>query len=140
MKYDDASWHFDADDFPKDLPQLAGATHIGMFVAWAVFNELMSDEFATDFSEQVQELKSRLITPGQFVWEFMEGKFSEYDLSEKGRVFAKNYYTTKDVNNYLAIYELKIKANLVSEYLIPDTWETYEKVSAIINEAYQQQS
>ncbi|WP_262497415.1 DUF7832 domain-containing protein [Pedobacter caeni] len=28
-KYDDASWHYGG-DFPKDLPQINGATHIGM--------------------------------------------------------------------------------------------------------------
>lgn len=140
MKYDDASWHFDAEDFPKNLPQSAGATHIGMFVTWAVLNGLMSDEFTIDFSEQIQKLKSRQINPGQFVWQYMEGKFSDYDLSEKDRVFANIYYTEKSANNYLASYESSFKGNLVSEYLISDTWETYEKVSAIINRAYLQAS
>src|SRR6266404_3538306 len=35
MKYDDASWHYGG-DFPEDLPREAGATHTGMFVAWAL--------------------------------------------------------------------------------------------------------
>jgi hypothetical protein len=30
MKYDDASWHA-GEDFPKDVPEDAGATHTGMF-------------------------------------------------------------------------------------------------------------
>ncbi|RML48695.1 DUF7832 domain-containing protein [Pseudomonas avellanae] len=32
MKYDDASWHYNG-NFPSDLPDTAGATHIGMFLA-----------------------------------------------------------------------------------------------------------
>lgn len=39
MKYDDASWHC-AGDFPKDLPEAAGATHTGMFLAWALLSGL----------------------------------------------------------------------------------------------------
>ncbi|MGN6118448.1 MAG: DUF7832 domain-containing protein, partial [Rhodanobacter sp.] len=39
MKYDDASWHYGG-DFPKDLPDEAGATHTGMFVAWALLSGL----------------------------------------------------------------------------------------------------
>ena len=31
MKYDDASWHYGG-DFPADLPQAAGATHIVMVI------------------------------------------------------------------------------------------------------------
>ena len=33
MKYDDASWHYEG-AYPADLPPEAGATHIGMFLAW----------------------------------------------------------------------------------------------------------
>lgn len=38
MKYDDASWHYGADNFPKELPQRVGATHTGMFVAWTMLS------------------------------------------------------------------------------------------------------
>jgi len=39
MKYDDASWHYGG-DFPDDLPDEAGATHTGMFLAWALLSGL----------------------------------------------------------------------------------------------------
>lgn len=39
MKYDDSTWHTDG-DFPADLPPEAGATHIGMFMAWALAQNL----------------------------------------------------------------------------------------------------
>jgi hypothetical protein len=72
MKYDDASWHFDADDFPERASPQMAATHIGMFVAWAVSRELMSEEFNADFAEQVQGLRLKRTSPGRFVWQFME--------------------------------------------------------------------
>ncbi|WP_265102660.1 hypothetical protein [Acinetobacter sp. 'aerobic (ED)'] len=40
MKYDDASWHYGG-DFPADLPQEAGATHIGMFLTWMLLQTLL---------------------------------------------------------------------------------------------------
>jgi hypothetical protein len=43
MKYDDASWHYGG-DFPADLPQAAGAAHIGMFLAWLIRNDYASQE------------------------------------------------------------------------------------------------
>ena len=39
MKYDDASWHYGG-DFPSELSSDAGATHIGMFVTWALLVDL----------------------------------------------------------------------------------------------------
>ena len=29
--YDKAKWHYDSKDMPKDLPAIAGATHIAFF-------------------------------------------------------------------------------------------------------------
>jgi len=49
MKYDDASWHYDG-EFPADLPPEAGATHIGMYLAWCLLNELAGPLYTDDFS------------------------------------------------------------------------------------------
>ena len=42
MKYDDASWHYDG-NFPADLPDEAGATHIGMFLCWIIMRRMEGD-------------------------------------------------------------------------------------------------
>ena len=47
MKYDDASWHSEG-DFPDDLPEEAGGTHIGMFFAWALLSGMGGDEDKDD--------------------------------------------------------------------------------------------
>jgi hypothetical protein len=56
VKYDDASWHYGG-DFPKGLPQKAGATHIGMFLAWMILNGLSSEELMEE--DDVLDLKIR---------------------------------------------------------------------------------
>lgn len=42
MKHDDYTWHLEG-DFPADLPSEAAATHIGMFLAWAIHAGCVSD-------------------------------------------------------------------------------------------------
>ena len=66
MKYDDASWHYGG-DFPAELPRSAGATHIGVFVAWALLHGLAGDIHLREFSEPLAQLRERKITPGQFL-------------------------------------------------------------------------
>lgn len=42
MKYDDASWRYGG-EFPAELDETAGATHIAMFAAWCVLNGLSAE-------------------------------------------------------------------------------------------------
>ena len=54
MKYEDASWHSGADDFPKDLTAQAAGTHSGMFLAWALLGGLrQADEEKQDHGHQI---------------------------------------------------------------------------------------
>ena len=136
MKYDDASWHFGADDFPEHASPQMAATHIGMFVAWAIFRGLMSEEFIADFAAQVQTLKLKQTTPGLFVWQFMEGKFSTNDLSKPAQEFANVYYNVDRSPNYLSDYQALNRDRLESELLLPDDWVTYERVRAVIDKRF----
>ena len=52
-KYDDASWHYGG-DFPDDLPEENGATHIGMFLNWCIDNDLISEFQIEESGEDVQ--------------------------------------------------------------------------------------
>ncbi len=79
MKYDDASWHYDG-DFPSDLPTEAGATHIGMFVAWGMLNGLAGELHTDEFPEWLAALQSRSTTPGQFVVTGSDEKFTDEEF------------------------------------------------------------
>lgn len=91
MKYDDASWHR-VGDFPKNLPEAAAATHTGMFLAWALLSGLAGSLHIEDFRDELERLKARHITPGQFFLRVCRGKFTDQDLNEQGNAFASSYF------------------------------------------------
>jgi hypothetical protein len=136
MKYDDASWHYGG-DFPKDLENIAGATHIGMFVAWCVLNGLGGELHTEEFPEDLEGLRSRQKTPGEWFVNACDAKFTDEDLSEEGNAFAKSYYDA-DGSPYLVDYEETLGSGLASLYHVPDTWESFDLLSPVINGRYQE--
>jgi len=132
MAIDKAAWHHEADNFPPELDESAGATHIGFFLAWAVFNDLVSEEFLEDFEEALPLLQQRDTTPGAFIWQELEGKLAEGDLSAEGCDFAEDCY-----DDCILIYESKMTDGPDGAiYRVADSWENYEKAAAIFDEAY----
>ncbi len=134
MKYDDASWHSDG-DFPADLSPDAGATHIGMFVVWAFLSGLASDDVSSD---DLQPIKSRTQTPGEFFLSHCDGKFVDSDLNDVGNAFATDYFLEekpqhgKYIDDYTSVTGFAIE--LV--YYIPDTWETLDTLKPRLNERF----
>ena len=138
MKYDDASWH-SGGNFPADLPSQAGATHIRMFVAWALLHGLAGDIHTREFPEPLARLRERKITPGQFFLEACDGKFTDEDLSEVGNRFAEYYYERDDRRGtYFADYAGRVGTEPPSIYHVPDTWETYERLAPIIQQRFEE--
>jgi hypothetical protein len=103
MKYDDVSWHC-AGDFPKDVPNEAGATHTGMFVAWALLSGLSGDIHVSDSPEDLEALRARAETPGAFFLRARDGKLTDEDLNDEGNAFAAEYFDFQN-GRYLADYE-----------------------------------
>jgi hypothetical protein len=136
MKYDDASWHYGG-DFPKDLENIAGATHIGMFVAWCVLNGLGGELHTEEFPEDLEGLRSRQKTPGEWFVNACDSKFTDEDLTEEGNAFAKSYYDA-DGSPFLADYEETLGSGLASLYHVPDTWESFDLLSPVISGRYQE--
>src|ERR1039458_6977260 len=90
MSYDRADFDYSSDAEP--LPKGHAATHIGMFLAWAVLNELESDFHSQRSAELLARLRRREITGRQFFEAACSEKFSEKDLNEDGNAFAQQYY------------------------------------------------
>ena len=124
MKYDDASWHYGG-DFPRDLPIEAGATHIGMFVAWALISGLAGELHTEDFPDELEALRTRSVTPGAFFLEHCDGKFTDEDLSDQGNAFAAAYFNLES-GDYLADYENVLGGSLPSLYHVQDTWQNFD--------------
>ena len=135
MKYDDASWHYGG-EFPKELPAEAGATHIGMFVAWALLSGLAGELHISDFPETISQLANRSITPGAFFLAACDGKFTDEDLNDEGNAFAKHYFDY-DHGQYLEDYEAAlghgVPAGPNGLYYIADTLENIDKLRPVLD-------
>lgn len=136
MKYDDASWHYGG-DFPKDLPDEAGATHAGMFLAWALHSGLAGEFFTVDFPEDMSKLLSRSVTPGRFFLDACDGKFTSEELNDVGNRFAAAYYDMQK-GQFLADYEATVGGSLPTLYHVSDSWETYELLRPVFDRRFKE--
>ncbi len=127
MKYDDASWHYGG-DFPSELPESAGATHSGMFLAWAILRGLGSEVHTTEYPDGLALLRSRRITPARFLVEHCDEKLIDDDLSGEGNLFASEYLDLEK-GLYLADYDECLGDDLPSLYHVPDTWQSFDRLT-----------
>lgn len=132
MKYDDASWHYGG-DFPQDLPIESGATHTGMFVAWALLTGLAGEMHVVDFPEGLSKLRSRSLTPGKFFLDECDGKFTDEDLNEEGNAFALDYFNDFAKGQYLKDYEATLGNGLESLYHVKDSWENFDLLKPVLD-------
>jgi hypothetical protein len=137
MRHDDASWHV-SEDTARETDQFAGATHIAMFLAWAGFRNLIGELHAQDFSEELEKLRSRSITPGAWFMENCDGKFTDEDLNEEGNLFAQSYYANRDTEGpapYLLDY-VDAFPEADSVYSVSDNWESFDRIAPIIDRRF----
>lgn len=62
MTYDRIDWHSSGDNFPKNLEFKNGGTHIGMFITWAIQNNLIGELHLQESKEFLEKVKNRKIT------------------------------------------------------------------------------
>ncbi|MEI7937856.1 MAG: hypothetical protein WCK27_14300 [Verrucomicrobiota bacterium] len=138
MSYDRANFDYSTEADP--LPKGHAATHIGMFLAWAVINELHSDFLRDHYEELLAKLRRREITGRQFFEAACSERFSERDLNEEGNTFAQHYYVdeTGKRGAYFADYKKVLTAGLPSFWHVADTWENYAKIAAVISRRYEE--
>jgi len=128
MKYDDVSWHTGTDDYPKELPQEAAATHTGMFIAWALLSGLGGEQAAED----LPPLTSRSVTPGRFFHEQCDGKFVDEQLNAEGNAFVAAYFDLAK-GAYLKDYDRVLCAGLTTAYEVPDIWANFDRLKPTLD-------
>ena len=104
---------------------------MGMFAAWVTLNGMASEEFAED----VEILRSRKMTPGEFIMEQCDEKMVSDMFTDEGNRFAMAYYESK-TGKFLEDYESTLAQGLPSTYHIKDSWETYEKIKPIFDRRF----
>jgi hypothetical protein len=133
MTYDRADWHYGG-DFPADLPQENGATHIGMFLAWAVLNGLEGDLLREHCSGALDAVRQRTMTGRQFLLDECDEKLTDGDLNQEGNAFAA-VYCDKD-SGYLSDYARVLAVGVPSLYHVADTWDNYDRIAPLISKAF----
>lgn len=139
MTYDDASWHY-AGDFPQGLPPEAGATHIGMFLAWMLLNGLGGAVHVQD-SGALSSLAERTMTPGKWFLRHCDEKFTAEDLSDEGNRFAAAYYAYDEDRyeegqpTWLSDYARRFP-DVADAYSVPDDWASYDRLAPILAQRF----
>ncbi len=136
MAYDRADHDYSTEKEP--LPKGHAATHIGIFLAWAILNGLENDYHRQRSAELLGRLRRREITGRQFFEAACQGKFAEKDLNPEGNEFAESYYrdSAGERGPYFADYKKTLTAGLPSFWHVADTWENYDKMAAVITRRY----
>ena len=131
MKYDDATWH-SGDEFPAGLAPVAGATHAALFLAWALFADLGGDYHVIDSAEDLERLRARRLTPGQYFLAVCDGKLTDEDFSPEGNDFALGYYQ-QGVAGFIGDYQEYLAKGLPTEYHVADSWTSYDKLKPVLD-------
>lgn len=131
MIYDDASWH-GGDDFPADLPPEAAATHAGLFLAWALLAGLGGEHHVIDSAEDLERLRARKLTPGEYFLAVCDGKLTDEDFSKEGNAFTRAYYQ-QDGASFIGDYREYLAKGLPSEYHVADGWTSYDKLLPVLD-------
>jgi hypothetical protein len=136
MSYDRADYDYSTEAEP--LPKGHAATHIGMFLAWAVQHGLESDFHREHSADLLARLRRREITGRQFFEAACRERFSERDLSEEGNAFAQYYYVDEAGQRgaFFADYKRVLATGLPSFWHVADTWDNHEKIAAVISRRY----
>ena len=127
-------------NFPKDLEYVCAGTHIGMYLAWIILNNLENPKLHEGAKNEIELLKKREITGREFLISNLDEKFLDSDLNEEGLAFTKSYYLNGDdygefIDNYISIFADDIK-NKDSIYGVEDTWENYDNIEPLIAKKY----
>lgn len=143
VKYDDASWHSEGEGYPPEVGTEAGATHIGMFLAWAVLGGRVSAELADDAADEIAVLRERATTPGAFLLGATDGTLVDEDLDDVAAAFASAYYAGDEEEGglYLEDYVDAVSpgdGEPEDVYRVPDTWETYDLVGPLVDARFSQ--
>ena len=135
---DRMDWHYGG-DFPEGLPTENGGTHIGMYLAWIINNDLIGEMHIEDASESILAVKNRQMTGRDFLIQECDEKFWNDDLNEEGLTFTNYYYSDDSgMKQYIQDYEQILSNDVASTYHVENTWDNYDKVARVIDIRYKE--
>lgn len=131
MKYDDASWHYKGNKYPKGMDERQGAVHIAFFFVWAMEAGIVANYHLEDSKELNREL-----SPVDIFVSCCKEELSDKNFSNIGNKFIQSYYSNDDKSfSYLMDYSTVFwQYDLI--YTVEDNWGNYELVKNMLDKRF----
>jgi hypothetical protein len=131
--YDKASWHSDEGDFPDDLDERDAGTPMGMFLAWAAEQGLLSDTHTEDNADALRDLLEREITGRDYVFDLCDGKLTDEDFNKLGNQFARAYYDKHFMDDFVDV----LGDDEESPYHVEDSWDNFDALKEMLDDRFE---
>ncbi|MGE4070683.1 MAG: tetratricopeptide repeat protein [Lysobacterales bacterium] len=139
MKYDDSEYGFL--NFETELDNDCAATHIGMYLAWAILRGLAGEEFDQRETPQVLALKARQTTGREVLLDLCDGKLTDDDFNAVGNAFTSVYYERYFVKDYERVFQADFPntGHPTDDFCgIPDTWANFDRLAPLLDKRFAQ--
>lgn len=140
MKYDDSEYCFL--NFETELDNDAGATHMGMYLAWAILRGLGGDHFSMpEAHSHIEQLKARQTTGREVLLDRCDGKLTDDDFNPLGNAFTKVYYERLFNKDYERVFQADFPStgHPTDDFCsIPDTWANFDRLAALLDQRFRQ--
>ena len=131
--YDKAKYH---DDTVAEygLTHEHSAIHILFFLGWLMDNDLMSDDFVSEWSKFIHKYKSRSSSP-LAVFDWWDRCLTDDMLNDKVNRFTQEYFDY-EIGQYIADYTRIVVGSLPSLYHPKYSWDAQELMNRQISKRY----
>jgi hypothetical protein len=131
MAIDKLKWHAGANNFPAGLPARNGATHMGMFLDWAMSRGLTNNQRLRELSRVgAWLLRHHRISGRAFILWFSDGVLDSLEhLNDEGHAFAESHY-----DRYVEEFGNVFAREYSTSYHVPYTQANRSRVFALLDE------
>lgn len=119
---DELSAHLEAAGAPD-----RAAMHIGVFLAWCVNHDLVSEVAKRQHADLMLKVRVRELDGSDLLVRIAGGQLHRELLSQAGQKFANHYY-----QDYLHDYAQALGLDEKSPYGVEDAWSAYDLVAPIL--------
>ncbi len=135
MAFDKMDWH--AVTFPDSIPYENAGTHIGMYLAWLVNNDMIVQDWYDEFEGELGRVKNREMTGRELLLECFDETLLEDLMTDEALEFTSDYYDSAYIDDYADALCAEDVDSEFAVYLHEDSWDNYDKVEPVINAKYE---
>ena len=130
-KLDDVSYHIGGEGFPDDAPDANGATHMGMFLRWAIEHDLFADPLVP--AHAIAAIRDGTRSPRDVVLYHCDGVLLTEAFTPEGADFAAAHY-----DGFVADLDRLVGADEPPSafYEIDDSEDNYRVMAAALDDRW----